>query len=108
MPLLADRRHIVNALIKLIGNTLFMQEKAKALGVGEGRRGCEEAEFVCHGAVSSMLVRMALKMPEDDGGADLRVEECTYRSLGRYTLQDIISAVNNRVLFSLEGCSREK
>jgi len=49
-----------------------------------------------------------LKEPGDDGGANLRVEECTYQSLGRYTLQDIISAVNNGVLFSLEGCSREK
>jgi len=85
-----------------------MHEKAKALGVGEGRRGCEEAAFVCHGAVSSMLVRTALKTPKDRGGGDIGIEDCTYQSLGRYTLQDIISAVNNRVLFSIEGCNREK
>jgi hypothetical protein len=58
LPLLADRRHVVNVLVELIRNALFVHKNAQALRVREGRRRGEEFEFRCHGRGSLGLERI--------------------------------------------------
>jgi hypothetical protein len=38
LPLLADRRHVVDALVELIGDAFLVQENPQALRIGERRR----------------------------------------------------------------------
>jgi hypothetical protein len=54
LPLLADGRHVIDALVELIGNALFVHENAQALRVREGRRRGEEFEFRCHGRMKAL------------------------------------------------------
>jgi len=60
LPLLAHRRHIVDLLLKLIGNTFLVHEQTQALWVGECRGRGENVQFGGH------FIR-SLKCVEDGG-----------------------------------------
>jgi hypothetical protein len=56
LPLLADRGHVVDALVELIGDTLLVQENPQALRVHERRRRGDRRSEWLEGGVWVLMI----------------------------------------------------